>query len=225
MKLLVIDDDVDLLKLIENTLKKEHIITLKNSAIDIDPNELSRYDLIVLDIMMPQMNGFEFLSKYRNAIDVPIILLTAKDFEKDKLEGFALGADDYITKPFSIAELRARVAAHLRRETRGKHNRLIDYPISCDLLARIIYCDDDAIRLTSSEYDICELLLKNKGQVFSKEKIYTTIYGYDALGDSNTSITERIKLIRTKFSECGVNPIKTVWGVGYKWEIEKRSGD
>lgn len=221
MSLLVIDDDLDLLKLIENTLKKEYSVVVKNGASEINPNDLKNYDLIILDVMMPGMSGFDFLSKYRNLIDVPIILLTAKDFEKDKLEGFALGADDYVTKPFSISELRARVAAHLRRENREKHSRLMDYPIYCDLLSRIMYCEDREISLTSSEYEICELLLRNKGQVFSKEKIYTTIYGFDAQGDSSTSITERIKLIRTKFIEYGVNPIKTIWGVGYKWEIEK----
>lgn len=221
MKVMVIDDDVDLLKLIENTLKKDYVVTVEQDAANINPNELRKFDLIVLDIMMPKMTGFDFLKQYRQMIDVPIILLTAKDFEKDKLEGFALGADDYITKPFSISELRARVAAHLRRENRQKHNRLVDYPVSCDLFSRKIYCDSKEIHLTSSEYDICELLLKNKGQVFSRETIYTTIYGFDAQGDSSTSITERIKVIRTKFVAGGVNPIKTIWGIGYKWEIEK----
>ena len=170
--------------------------------------------------MMPNMDGFEFLEKYRNMIDVPILLLTAKDFENDKLEGFALGADDYITKPFSIKELRARVGAHIRREKREKHNRLVDYPISCDLLAAKFYFMDSEISLTKSEYGICKLLLKNRGQVFTKENIYTSVYGYDAEGDSQTSITERIKLIRNKFGKYEINPIKTIWGVGYKWEIE-----
>ena len=169
---------------------------------------------------MPEMNGFEFLEKYRSLIDVPIIILTAKDFEKDKLEGFALGADDYVTKPFSINELRARVGAHLRLEKREKHNRLTDYPVSCDLLAKKFYCYEDEINLTKSEYEICELLIKNKSQSFSKENIYTSVYGYDAEGDSQTSITERIKLIRNKFAKYKVNPVKTIWGVGYKWEIE-----
>jgi len=220
MKILLIDDDKDLTNLIKNTLKKDYEIEVCNDASTINPNIFTNFNLLILDIMMPNMNGFEFLEKYRGMIDVPIILLTAKDFENDKLEGFALGADDYITKPFSIKELRARVAAHLRREKREKHNRLVDYPISCDLLAAKFYYKESEINLTKSEYDICKLLLKNKGQVFTKENIYTSVYGYDAEGDSQTSITERIKLIRNKFGKYKINPIKTIWGVGYKWEIE-----
>jgi len=220
MNILLIDDDIDLTNLIKNTLKKEYDLTIYNDPSIIDPDIFSNFDLIILDIMMPKMSGFEFLEKYRDMIDIPILLLTAKDFEADKIEGFALGADDYITKPFSINELRARVAAHIRRERREKHNRLVDYPISCDLLNRKFYTYENEINLTKSEYEICVLLLKNKGQVFSKEYIYTTIYGYDADGDSKSSITERIKQIRSKFVEHKLDPIKTVWGVGYKWEIE-----
>ena len=220
MKILLIDDDKDLTNLIKNTLKKDYEIEVCNDASTINPNIFTNFNLLILDIMMPHMNGFEFLEKYRDMIDVPILLLTAKDFENDKLEGFALGADDYITKPFSINELRARVAAHLRRENREKHKRLVDYPISCDLLAAKFYYKESEINLTKSEYDICKLLLKNKGQVFTKENIYTLVYGYDAEGDSQTSITERIKLIRNKFGKYKVNPIKTIRGVGYKWEIE-----
>lgn len=221
MRLLVVDDDLDLLKLIDNALKKEYEVVTENDPSRIDPNELRNYDLVILDVMMPTMTGFEFLRAYRELIDVPVILLTAKDFERDKLEGFALGADDYITKPFSINELRARISAHLRREQREKHTRLMDFPISCDLISKTIYYEKKEVMLTSSEYEICELLLKNKGQVFSKERIYTRVYGYDAQGDSKTSITERIKQIRNKFMDYGINPIRTIWGAGYKWEIEK----
>ncbi len=221
MNLLIIDDDKDLLKLLKLTFEKEYNVDICSSAKAIEPKVLSKYDLIILDIMMAEMSGFEFLTKYRNLVDAPIILLTAKDFEKDKVEGFALGADDYVTKPFSIAEIRARVSAHIRREKREKHARLIDYPISCDLLSKKMYCDDTEIGLTNSEYQICEFLLKSRNQVFSKERIYTAVYGYDKDGDSATTITERIKLIRNKFEPFYINPIKTVWGVGYQWEIKK----
>ncbi len=221
MNLLIIDDDQDLLKLLKLTFEKEYNVDVCDCPKTLEPNALIKYDLIILDIMMDEMNGFEFLAKYRNLIDVPVILLTAKDFEKDKVEGFALGADDYIIKPFSIAEIRARIAAHIRRENREKHSRVIDYPISCDLLSKKIYVDNIEIELTNSEYQICEFLLKNKNQVFSKEMIYVSVYGYDATGDSSTTITERIKLIRSKFDKYYINPIKTVWGVGYQWEIKK----
>ncbi|MGY3703404.1 DNA-binding response regulator [Vagococcus martis] len=221
MKILVIDDDEDLLKLIENALSKEYTVETRLGANRVNPDELKHYDLVILDVMMPEMSGFDFLKQYRELIDAPIILLTAKDFEKDKLEGFALGADDYVTKPFSIKEIRARVAAHLRREQRQKHHRLIDYPMSCDLIAKQFFYEETEVSLTSSEYELCELLLKNKGQVFSKEQLYTSVYGLEAVGDSQTTITERVKQIRAKFDLVGINPIKTVWGVGYKWQIEK----
>ena len=116
MNLLIIDDDKDLLKLLKLTFEKEYNVVICNSALKLRPSDLCKYDLIILDIIMEEMSGFEFLTKYRNMIDIPIILLTAKDFEKDKVEGFALGADDYVTKPFSLAEIRARVAAHIRRK-------------------------------------------------------------------------------------------------------------
>ena len=103
MNLLIIDDDKDLLKLLKLTFDKEYNVVICNSALKLRPSDLCKYDLIILDIMMEEMSGFEFLTKYRNIIDIPIILLTAKDFEKDKVEGFALGADDYVTKPFSLA--------------------------------------------------------------------------------------------------------------------------
>lgn len=221
MKLLIIDDDVDLLKLLNLTFKKDYDVEICNSANNVNPNKLGEYNLIILDIMMDKMNGFEFLSQYREVIDAPIILLTARDFEKDKVEGFALGADDYVTKPFSLSEIRARVAAHIRRENRDKHSRIFDYPISCDMLSKMFYFEKREIELTNSEYEICELLLKNKNQVFSKEMIYTKVYGYDSNGNSSTSITERVKKIRVKFSRFDIDPIKTIWGVGYQWEIKK----
>ena len=221
MRLLIIDDDKDLLKLLKLTFDKEYEVDTAPSAKSVKPEVLGKYDLIILDVMMEEMSGFDFLAKYRSLIDAPIILLTAKDFEKDKLEGLALGADDYLTKPFSLAEIRARIAAHIRRENRERHSRLVDYPISCDLLSKKIFCGDTEIELTNSEYEICELLLKNRNSVFSKEKIYTTIYGYDAEGDSSTTITERVKLIRSKFAKFNIDPIKTIWGVGYQWEIKE----
>ena len=105
MKILVIDDDLDLLKLIKNVLKKDYEVNIEDNVTNVDLNLVQDYDLILLDVMMPQMSGFDFLGHYRDTIDVPILLLTAKDFEEDKIHGFAIGADDYITKPFSIAPL------------------------------------------------------------------------------------------------------------------------
>ena len=220
MRLLIIDDDKDLLKLLDKSLRSEYEVTLVSDVETIDVNNLAIYDLILLDVMMPKMSGFDFLCTNRQYIDAPVLFLTAKDFEADKLEGFASGGDDYITKPFSVRELRARIDAHLRREKREKGVRLIDGVISCNIMEKIMYVEDKIVSLTASEYEICELLLKHKNQTFTKEDIYTSVYGYDASGDSRSSITERIKNIRNKFREFGVNPIKTIWGVGYRWEIE-----
>lgn len=219
--ILIIDDDLDLLALIRKALEKDqHQVIVQNDVTLVTEKELQNCDLLLLDVMMPNQDGFTFLREKRGLIDAPVLFLTAKDFEQDKLEGFASGGDDYITKPFSIKELRARVAAHLRREGRERHSRLIDETISCDLIQKQFYVADQKLLLTASEFELCLFLLKNKGQVFSKEDMYVSVYGYDAVGDSQSTITERVKQIRQKFKKLGVNPIQTVWGIGYKWAIE-----
>lgn len=221
-RILAIDDDEDLLALISRALvKDQHAVTVRTSGDDVRPADLTACDLILLDVMMPGKDGFTFLREHRAVIDAPVLFLTAKDFEQDKLEGFASGGDDYITKPFSVKELRARVNAHLRREHREKRVRLADGPVSCDLVSRTFFVNDAPVPLTASEFELCLLLLKHKGQVFSKEDIYVTVYGYDAEGDSRFTITERVKQIRQKFKQQEINPIQTVWGIGYKWENER----
>ena len=222
-KILIVDDEKPISDIIKFNMTKEgyEVVTAFNGREAIELFETEKPDIIILDLMLPEIDGLEVAKTIRKTSSVPIIMLSAKDSEFDKVIGLELGADDYVTKPFSIAEIRARVAAHIRREKREKHSKLIDYPISCDLLSKKIYFDNVEISFTNSEYEICEFLLKNKNQVFSKEKIYTEIYGYDKEGDSSTTITERIKLIRSKFEPYCINPIKTVWGVGYQWEIKK----
>lgn len=219
-RIIVIDDDEDILLLIKNILKKSHVVDTFSSLKMLNINLINKCDLMILDVMMDEEDGFSFMQSNRKNIDIPVIFLTAKIQEKDKIEGFASGADDYITKPFSIDELRARVDAHLRREKRQKHLRISDKDISIDLLSKEIYFKDYLINLTQSEFSICKLLLTNINQVFTKEDIYIDLYGYDGQGDSQTSITERIKQIRSKFKFYNINPIKTIWGIGYKWEIQ-----
>lgn len=216
-KILVIDDDEAILRLAKNVLRKDgHDVTCASQITDSLINNLAYYELILLDVMMPHMDGFTFCEQNRKIIDCPIIFLTAKGMEEDLEYGFSLGADDYIKKPFSIVELRARVNAHLRREHRQKHQ---GFQISglCFLLAeKEIRRDNTKIGFTKSEYEICLLLAKNHGRVFSKEQIYENVYGYE--GESDISvITEHIKNIRRKLAEAGVTPIETVWGIGYKW--------
>lgn len=220
-KILVIDDEQGILKLIKNCLERDnHIITTMDNPLDIDLNRLKEYDLILLDIMMPNIDGFTLCKKIRDLVDSPIIFLTAKNMENDIIYGLGIGADDYITKPFSIGELRARVDAHLRRERREKKNMLYISGLKFDLAGKEILVDDKKIPFTKSEYEICEFLAKNRGQVFSREQIYEKIYGFD--GDSNSStISEHIKNIRAKLKEFHIEPIETVWGIGYKWRKDK----
>ncbi len=216
--ILMVDDERPILELVKNGLQKDgHFITAYTSAAQVPLDKLNRYDLIILDIMMPDMDGFSYCNKIRSLVDCPILFLTAKTMENDITFGLGLGADDYLTKPFRIAELRARVNAHLRREHRERHNALTFDRIKIDLSAKELWVEDALIPLTKSEYLICEYLARNKGQVFSKEQIYEAVFGLD--GDSdNATISTHIKNIRAKLSKLDIHPIATVWGIGYKWE-------
>lgn len=216
--ILVVDDEQPILELIKNGLRKDdYLITACQTAADVDTQKLNLYDIILLDVMMPGVDGFEYCKKIRNIVDCPILFLTAKTLEEDILYGLGIGADDYITKPFRIAELRARVNAHLRREQRERHSTLIFERIKFDLAAKELWVAGNRVTLTKSEYLICEYLARNKGQVFTKEQIYEAVFGLD--GDSdNSTIATHIKNIRAKLEKLNIQPISTVWGIGYKWE-------
>lgn len=215
--ILIIDDEPDILALVNNILSKDHHrVTIKTSARHMPLNEYSTFDLILLDVMMPDIDGFELCTQIRDIVDCPILFLTAKSMETDIMFGFSVGADDYIVKPFRAGELKARVNAHLRRENREKNHMLSASGVKFNLSAKEIFVDKEKINLTKSEYQICEFLARNKGQVFSKEQIYESVYGYDRESDSST-ITEHVKNIRSKLSAREVSPIETVWGIGYKW--------
>lgn len=176
-------------------------------------------DVVLLDVMMPKEDGYEVCRKIRSKSNVPVILITARGEDFDKIMGLDIGADDYIVKPFSLVELGARVSAHLRRENRKANisqrksfGRLwIDYAI------HQIGFEDKIIDFARKEYEIIELLSLHSGQVFSRERIYERIWGYDTDGN-DTAVTEHIKRIRQKLSEFGQSEqIETVWGVGYRW--------
>lgn len=216
--ILVVDDEQPILELIKNGLRKDgYLITACQTAADVDTQKLNLYDIILLDVMMPGVDGFEYCKKIRNIVDCPILFLTAKTLEEDILYGLGIGADDYITKPFRIAELRARVNAHLRREQRERHSTLIFERIKFDLAAKELWVAGNRVTLTKSEYLICEYLARNKGQVFTKEQIYEAVFGLD--GDSdNSTIATHTKNIRAKLEKLNIQPISTVWGIGYKWE-------
>ena len=217
-RLLVIDDEKAILDLVKNSLEKDgHIVTVCESAADVTINTLKNYDLILLDIMMPDVDGFMFCKKIRGIVDCPILFLTAKVMETDIIYGLGIGADDYITKPFRIGELRARVTAHLRRERREHHNTLgFEQEIKFDLSSKELFMKGKKVDLTKSEYEICEYLARNRGQVFTREQIYEAVFGFDGNSD-NSTIATHIKNIRSKLAGYGVTPINTVWGVGYRW--------
>ena len=217
-KILAIDDEEGILYIIKSALEKEgHEVTAVRNPLTIPKNKFSHYELILLDVMMPEIDGFTLCQEIRDLVDSPIVFLTAKTMEKDLIKGLSLGGDDYITKPFGIGELRARVSAHVRREHREKQNAFSLSGLTFNLSSKEISYNDTVISFTKSEYGICEYLALNHGQVFSREKIYENVFGYDGESD-NQVIVEHIKNIRSKLSKHGMNPIETVWGIGYKWK-------
>ncbi|MGE7942004.1 response regulator transcription factor [Lysinibacillus xylanilyticus] len=216
-KILAVDDEKDILILIKNALlKDEHVVMTVSDATEVSKMDLGAFDLILLDVMMPEIDGFTICSQIRHAVDCPILFLTAKSLEEDLMYGLGLGADDYIIKPFGIGELRARVNAHLRREKRERRSILFADQVHFNLSGKELFVNEEKVILTKSEYEICEFLARNRGQVFSKEKIYETIFGFDGRSDS-TAITEHIKNIRSKLHAFEIDVIDTVWGIGYKW--------
>lgn len=176
-------------------------------------------DIILLDVNMPGMDGLEVCRRIRDHISCPILFLTARVEEADKLRGFAAGGDDYIVKPFSLAELEARVQAHLRRERRRAFEERVCFfgELTVDYSQRCLFVKGERIALAKKEFDIVELLSQNPGQVFDKERIYERVWGYDGEGDSAV-VAEHIRRIRGKLAGyTDGNYIETVWGCGYKW--------
>ena len=168
---------------------------------------------------MPGLNGLEVCRRIRDHIDCPILFLTAKIEDMDKVKGFSVGGDDYIVKPFSLAELEARVSAHLRRQARHSIETFVKFTgdLTIDFAKRSLFYGKEEIPMTKKEFDIVELLSQNPGQVFDKERIYEKIWGYDSEGDSSV-VAEHIRRIRTKIAtHTDHTYIETVWGCGYKW--------
>lgn len=219
-KILIVDDEADLRKLLADyfEINGYFAMTAKNGNEALRQIE-NQPDLVLLDINMPELNGLELCRKIRHFVSCPIIFLTARVDDADKISGFRAGGDDYILKPFSIQELGARVEAHLRREMRNQNKTLVKFSedVVIDYSARLLYFHDVQISLAKKEFDIIELLSTHPGMVFDKERIFEKVWGLEDDGDSSV-IAEHIRRIRFKLKENGCeNMIETVWGVGYKW--------
>ena len=222
MKILVVDDEALLVKGIRFNLKSDgyEVITGSNGQEAVELTKSESPDLVVLDVMMPVMDGLTACGKIREFSDVPIILLTAKADDMDKLIGFDHGADDYLTKPFNILELKARIRAMLRRtggnEKKEAGNRLVGGNIALDLDARNAYKGSELVVLTAKEFDVIEFLMRNAGRVYSREALLDTIWAYEYRSDIRT-VDVHIRRLREKLEENPAEPrhILTKWGVGY----------
>lgn len=225
-RILIIDDEKELVSLLKDelTAKGHEVLTAHDGSEGIKL-ATKQPDLIILDIMMPGADGFEVCRRIRDDVLCPIIFLSARHKETDKIRALTLGGDDYVEKPFGLRELLARVEANLRREKRSqylnsenKRTKLYFDNLSLDLRERAVRIAGTEIPLAKREYDIVELLALHAGQVFSKEHLYEKIWGYDSDGDSST-VVEHIRKIRKKFAATvpDAEYISTVWGIGYKW--------
>ena len=221
MTILVVDDEALLVKGIRFNLKSDgyDVITGSNGQEAVELTKSENPDLVVLDVMMPVMDGLTACSRIREFSDVPIILLTAKVDDMDKLMGFEHGADDYLTKPFNILELKARIRALLRRSGAGEKqetNRLTGGNITLDLDARNAYKGSELVVLTAKEFDVIEFLMRNANRVYSREALLDTIWAYEYRSDIRT-VDVHIRRLREKLEENPAEPqhILTKWGVGY----------
>lgn len=220
-KILVVDDDQSILEMLKLQLEFEnYIVYLASNANEALENLTYLPDIILLDINMAGISGLDLCINIREYVSVPIIFLTARVSEQDKVNGFMVGGDDYITKPFSINELLARISAHLRREKRNHIKTKTKFydELVIDYTGRNVYLKGKQIELSNKEFEIIQLLSMHAGQVFDREKIYEIIWGLEGNGDSKV-IKEHIRKIRLKFAQFSDKSyITTVWGVGYKWE-------
>lgn len=219
-RILVADDEADIVSMLRGFLEGRGYFVLSATNGEETLKQVERQpDLILLDINMPGINGYEVCRRIRNHVSAPVLFLTARITDADKVEGFSAGGDDYIVKPFSLAELEARIKAHLRRELRRRASHAVKFygGLSIDYCARAVLINGQSIGLVKKEFDIVALLSQNAGQVFDKERIYEKVWGYDGEGDSGV-VAEHIRRIRGKLSALsGQTYIETVWGCGYKW--------
>lgn len=216
-RILAIDDERQITDLLSRVLARDgYSVDAVNDPASVPGPDLSRYDLILCDVMMPGMDGFELVSRIRDLVDAPILFLTAKVTEEDAVHGLALGADDYVRKPFGVAELRAKVAAHLRREGRARTHVLALGDVRFDLGARELSVAGEAVPLTPTEYAVCEFLARHCGQVLSRAQIRDGAFGW-ASDAGDDALSMHVSNARAKLRRAGADPIETARGTGYRW--------
>lgn len=223
MKVLVVDDEKTLVKAIKFNLENEgyQVDCAYDGQTAVEIVRKGGIDLLVLDLMMPKMDGFEACRQIREFSKVPIIMLTAKSEDTDKIIGFEYGADDYMTKPFNIMELKVRIRAILRRAAGEAKKveedaRIVRGHIQIEPLSRNAFVDDRLVDLTAKEYDLIELLMNNPGRVYSRENLLNVVWGYEYPGDIRT-VDVHVRRLREKLERTPAEPeyILTKWGVGY----------
>lgn len=230
-RILVVDDKIEIAELLRDYLEAEdyQVKIAADGEVALDLNKNFKPQLIILDLMLPVIDGFEVCRIIRSESDIPILILSAKSSDMDKVLGLGLGADDYITKPFSSIELVARVKAQLRRyiqlsEPRHKPDVLKYDGLEIDMKAYSVCLSGQKLTLTTKEFEILKLLALHPSQVFTKEQVLDSIWGYHEYGDMH-SVTVYIRKIREKIENDPSNPqyLKTVWGVGYMFEGGKKA--
>ena len=222
-KILVVDDERVMVKGIKFNLENEgyQVETGSDGEEAVDKARTGQFDLIILDLMMPKIDGFQACMKIREFSNVPVIMLTAKGEDADKIIGFECGADDYITKPFNILELKARIRALLRRaassaQQQREADRLTQGSITLDVAERAAWRDGMRVDLTAKEFDLMVLLMQNPGRVYSRENLLNLVWGYEYIGEFRT-VDVHIRRLREKLEPDPASPehILTKWGVGY----------
>ncbi|MFE5320035.1 response regulator transcription factor [Paenibacillus sp. NPDC056579] len=227
-KVLVVDDDPNVREIIRLYFEKQHIDMLEaqDSMTALELLEKESPDIIILDVMMPVMDGYEACREIRKRSDTPIIMLTAKGEEFDRVLGLELGADDYVTKPFSPRELIARIKAIFRRMQPRKPSEEAEAPVSYDFEGLSIHMDrreviagEEKVTLRPKEFDLLAHMAKSPGSVFSREQLLEQVWGYDYIGDIRT-VDVHVKKLREKLNPHKSDCIQTVWGIGYKFVVD-----
>ena len=228
-KILIVDDEADLREMVTSILEQDGFKTIKTAGTVAEALKICRDwepDLAILDVMLPDGNGFSLFEQMRTFTEVPVLFLTARGEDEDKLKGLGLGADDYITKPFSPSELVARVKAHLNRYQRLVNNQMEVNDIieirglKIDKTARRVYLNGEEKVFTTKEFDLLTFLAGHPNRVFTKEELFNKIWDMESLGDIAT-VTVHIKKIREKIEVNTAKPqyIETIWGVGYRFKM------